>query len=189
MCILCGGDPSDQATDHTITHPFDSNPDERFECLTCERHISEHPDKIEVLAKMEMETIIEHGHEVRVIFPDEPGPGMFAYSVGRSVKDRPELLVTGNLPPEVLGHIINRVAEIDDETPLVAGVDLDEVLDGFRVRLVEVRDMDEAEMFGVTTHFGTEETSALQILWPDADGRFPGEEGFGYTPEQQPVYA
>ena len=186
MCDMCG--PMDQVTDHSIKHPFVLKPDTDLECLTCGKHVSAHPDKREYLAKREMEAIIEHGHQVRVVFPDESGGYMFAYSIGRSLKERPEILVTGALPPPMLGYIVNRVAELDDERGIAAGDVLNDVLEGYPVRLVAVADMEQAEMFGVTANFGTDDTFALQVLWPDAEGRFPGEPEYAYG-DKQPVFA
>jgi hypothetical protein len=181
---MCGPNPALQAVDHSITHPMVvGEPDWQY-CGTCREHVSKHPDKMNFLAKREMELIIEQGHQVQLIFPHEGDEGVpFAYSVGRSVKDRPELLVTGPLPGNMLGYIVNRVAELDDENEISAGDELDDVLSGYPVRIVEVANLDHAEMFGVTQHFM--DATALQILWPDKEGRFPGDEG--YT-TNQPVY-
>ena len=186
MCVVCGPDRADMVVDHGIDHPFELKGDTDFECSTCGRHVSVHPDKMEFLAKWQMETISEHGHQVRGVFGEQ---GNFAYSIGRTVKDRPELLVTGVLPLEVMQSIINNVAAQDDESPVRAGDELDEIIaGGYTVRLVAVRDMDEAQMFGVTNNFGTDDTSALQILWPDSDGHFPGDPGYD-TDLLQPVFA
>lgn len=188
MCVLCGNTPSDQVIDHTITHPFALKEGSDYECETCDQHLSRHPDKMEYLKKREMETIIEYGHQVRYVFPGpDDDSTAFAYSMGRSVKDRPEILVTGQLPHKVMHYIVNRVADLDDERELSAGMELaaGEVLEGYPVRLVQVSDLEEAEMFGVTSNFGTDDTSALQVVWPDLEGRFPDEEGFTF---EQPIF-
>lgn len=189
MCFNCGPDASDTVIDHSITHPFELTPNTDYECQTCGQHVSAHPDKMDFLAKHTMETIIQKGHQVMVIFGNDPvaEPGFF-YTVGRTVKDRPELLLTGSLPAEVGSYILNRVADLDDESPISAGQELDEVLDGYPVRVVQVRDLKEAAMYRVVDNFGTDDTTALQILWPDAEGRFPGEQGYIYG-DAQPVYA
>ena len=185
MCVLCGPGRAEAVVDHSIDHPFELKPDTDNECVECGEHISVHPDKLDFLAKQTMETIAKSGHQVRLIFGSDEQPS-FAYSIGRTVKDRPELFVIGQLDPNTLGYIVNRVAELDDETPLSAGMDLDQVLEGFKVRLVEVRDLEAAQMFGVTTHFS--DATALQVLWPDMEGNFPGEPGY-HTEYEQPVFA
>lgn len=194
MCMLCGNNPSDQAIDHTIDHPFDLAPDTDHMCAECGVHVSAHPDKLEWLKKQEMEHIIDHGHQVRYIFGDD-GPN-FAYSVGRCAIDesKPEFLVYGDLPPEVMQYMVNRVAEIDDERRAAGeflddGDVLDTVLEGYEVALVRVRDLDKAQMFGVTQQFSTANPWALQILWPDAEHRWPGDPDFTYGPDAQPVFA
>jgi hypothetical protein len=185
MCALCGPDRAQLVIDHAIDHPFELEPDSDMDCLTCGRHVAVHPDKLEFLKKHEMDTIIEHGHQVRAVFG---GEAFFAYSIGRTVRDRPEILVTGPLPPNVAHWVVNRVAELDDQSPLQPGQELDTVLEGYRVRLVAVRDLDEAQMFGVTNNFGTEDTSALQVVWPDSDGHFPDDPEYDIT-LAQPVFA
>jgi hypothetical protein len=185
MCVLCGPDRAEAVVDHSIDHPFKLKPETDYECAECGQHVSVHPDKLDFLAKQSMESIIEHGHQVRVIFASEERPD-FAYSIGRTLKERPELFVIGPMDPNMLGYIVNRVAELDDESPLSAGMELDTVLDGFKVRLSPVRDLEEAQMFGVTTHFS--DATALQILWPDIEGNFPGEPGYD-ADYVQPVFA
>jgi len=184
MCAMCGPDRAQLVIDHNINHPFELKVGSDMECLGCGRHVAVHPDKMEFLKKHEMETIIRFGHQVRVVSGEHP----FAYSIGRTVRDRPEILVTGPLPPDMMGWMVNEVAKLDDDHPLSAGMEVSEILVGHPVRLVQVRDLDEAQMFGVTNNFGADDTSALQILWPDMQGRFPGDEGF--DPKiHEPVFA
>lgn len=180
---------SDLAIDHEIDHPFEYVKGTDYLCV-CGRHVSAHPDKIQWLHKREMEDIIEFGHQVRIVFPDDVNDDgvAFAYSIGRSLHYKPEFLVTGNMQPEVLGYIINRVAEIADKIQVAPGDELDEVLEGYKVRLVAVQDLEKAEMFGVISTFG-EETSALQVLWPDENGNFPGDANYEYEAEVQPVFS
>lgn len=186
MCAVCGPDRAQLVVDHSITHPFTLKPGTDLECSTCDRHVSVHPDKMEYLRKRMLEQIVDRGHQVRMIVGDAQAPS-FAYSVGRCVYDRPEILVTGPLAPGIQHYIVNRVAELDTaHHALRAGDELEEVLEGYRVRLVAVRDLDEAQMFGVTQNFGSD-PKALQVLWPDPAGHFPGEPGFDASCNQ-PVY-
>ena len=156
----------------------------------CGAHVSEHVDKLDAIAKRTMENIIKYGHEVRFIFPTDEDPDgcQFWYSVGRSLKYQPEFLITGPLGPTVGQWIVNQAAKLYDEAPFAAGDELpaDTLLDGFPVRIIKVTDPEEAEMFGATEHFS--DVTALQIVWPDANGKFPGEPGYKYDDDVQPLY-
>lgn len=186
MCDLCGDNPSDTVIDHSITHPFALLEGSDMDCAECGQHVSRHPDKMDFLAKQTMERIAKYGHEVRTVFPNEGDEGTcFAYSIGRAAFDRPELLIYGNLPPTTMGYIINQVAALDDGS-LCAGRELDEVIQQYRVRLVDVHDLEEAEMFGVTDHFS--DATALQILWPDPEGNFPGDADYDADKYVQPTF-
>jgi len=181
MCDVCGPDPT-RVVDHEIGHPFELKPGSDNDCNICDEHLSIHPDKMLYLAKRERDRILEFGHEVRAVFPDEEGGTLFAYSVGRAFFDRPEFFVTGGLAPQTMQYMINRLADIDGETPVEAGDELNEVLEGLPVRLREIQDLEAAEMYGVTQKFP--DARALQILWPDREGNLPGDANFDSTFEQ-----
>jgi hypothetical protein len=138
--------------------------------------------------KHSMDTIIKSGHQVLYVFPDSPDQVAFAYTVGRSVKDRPELLMTGPMVAAIMTNILNDVAEYDDSQPINAGdlLPADTVLVDYPARVVAV-DPREAQMFQAINFFG-EDLNALQILWPDAEGRFPGDPGCTIDETFQPRY-
>lgn len=124
----------------------------------------------------------EYKHQVVGVFPTEDNPiTPFAYTAGRGT----ELLMTGQLPVQVMAQLLNDLADLEDVEGLelragqrVAGV----LAGGFKLALVEVRDMREAEMNAST---GTE---ALQAVWPDSEGRYPWDEGYAYPDEVQPLF-
>lgn len=131
-----------------------------------------------------MDTILEHGHQVVVVRDPDDIDSPFAYTVGRAVKDRPELLLTGPVPPTIL----NDLAKYDDGQPLSGGDVLlaDTILTGYPVR-IEVADPMAASMFQAIRLFG-DDVTALQMLWPDPQGLFPGEDGYAYAADVQPFY-
>lgn len=146
-------------------------------CSECGDHVSSHADKMNALEKKMMDDIIEFGHQVIFVFPTPNDPGhTFWYSVGRTVKDRPELLITGPLNQQVGQWMINEAAKIDDEYPLQAGQEIPAgaLLDGYPVRVVKAEPTD-AEMFSATSAFGEDDVTALQLVWPDKQGNFPGD--------------
>lgn len=183
MCVLCGPGRAQAVIDHTITHPFALEPESDHLCSECGEHLSVHPDKMEFLAKRQMDVIIEHGHQIMNIFGDEDPD--FSYTVGRTVKDRPELVITGDLHPDQRATILNEVAAWDDEHPLEPGLIQP---DGFGVALKIVAvDPSEAEMNIAVANFG-DDVVALQVIWPDDQSRFPGDPGYAYGDAFQPVF-
>lgn len=151
-------------------------------------------DEDQGLTKTSMETIIEHGHQVIGVFApgDETGDEddfvPFSYTVGRSMKDRPELLITGPLPIGMQGVILNDLAAYDDEHLLRPGTDLapNTILRGMPVRIVAA-DPVAAEMNQALHLFG-DDITALQMLWPDKHGRLPGDPGFEIPEGVQPTF-
>jgi hypothetical protein len=123
----------------------------------------------------------EYKHMVVGVFPTEDHPGTpFAYTAGRGT----ELLMAGPIPIEVMGQLLNDLADLEDVEGLTleAGQRIPGILAGeLHLALVEVRDMREAEMFQSTG------TRALQAVWPDKDDRFPWDEGYLHG-ELQPVF-
>lgn len=134
--------------------------------------------------------IREHGHSVQCVFPVDDDGHYFWYSIGRSVVGKPEILVTGPLPAEVGGWMVNEVARLYDENPtrFTPGttIEPDVLLSGFPVKVVAVDNPVEAEMFGATRWFG-DDLAAIQIVWPDKEGNFPGDEGWDDR-FKQPVF-
>lgn len=195
MCKDCGPDPAEQVIDHSIDHPFtplaqaiEGGPPDV--CTVCLEHISAHPDKYHYFMQQQAKNISTYGHEIRVVFPTAEEPGhVFGYTIGRTAFDYPELLITGPLQPDHIGGLLNTIAEIPD---LVTGrvlttEELNGQLGPYPAKLMTVTDLAAAQMFGVLKLF-PEGASALQVLWPDAEGRFPDEDGYDLPVDLQPVY-
>jgi len=141
------------------------------------------------LQQQTLDTIIKYGHQVIGVLADEESGHRFAYSVGRSVKDLPELVVNGPLPQKVAQHMINEAARLQDEEdiPLADGYEFEPntLIAGFPVRVVKV-DPARSQMFQALFLFG-DDIEALQLVWPDTNGAWPGEPG--YTERYfQPIY-
>lgn len=133
--------------------------------------------------------IMQHGHQVIGVFPaDEDDPPPFAYTVGRTAKGRPELLITGPLPPPVAGAILNDAAARDDESPLEPGQAVGGLLQGGYVLQVVEADPLAGEMYQALAFYDGQDVRALQLVWPDQDGLFPWDAGFGFEPWVQPIH-
>lgn len=120
---------------------------------------------------VEAERIVErHGHGVMTV--DDYGPGRFAYSYGLARHFRPEFLVLG-LPPALAGDVIDAAG--------ASGVrfegDYEHILKGRTARFVSAPAEHKARMSFARLMAPDGEFEALQILCPNSEGRFPGEEG------------
>ena len=141
-----------------------------------------------------IDTILEYGHQVVLVYPVEGGDDHvpFAYTVGRSLRDEPELLITGSLPPAIAGKILNDAVRLHDEGKFV-------LQDGFEypagtllrgpygARAVEV-DPRASEMFQAINMMGEDRVRALQIVWPCPLGGYPGEQRYSLPRDSQPIH-
>ncbi|KQY61820.1 DUF4262 domain-containing protein [Nocardioides sp. Root140] len=120
--------------------------------------------------------IRDHGHQVQVVFGGVP----FAYSIGRILKGRPEIFVTGPVEPQLLGMLVNAAAAYDDDcelpfSPVAVTLPAGSLLAQAPARVVAV-DPHAAEMFAAINFAGFT-VPALQIILPDPNMKFPGEPG------------
>ena len=127
------------------------------------------------------EAIAEHGWAVEMIpAGDSPEEPEFAYTIGlhRSF-GHPELLLVG-LPPEVSHEILNLCGDrVSAGESFVDGARVGEVLEGMDVQFREVcaRASFEEYVGYALWYYGDESFRLMQLMWPDAEGRFPGEPG------------
>lgn len=120
--------------------------------------------------------IEETGWHVIKVPEDAEGPG-YAFTIGlwRSFQ-HPELMIFG-LPLDVC-HVILNVAgrEVKGGAVLRAGETTDALLDGHLCALRDVPASRHRELLGAAVGFyAPEPFPALQVVWPDRDGRFPSE--------------
>jgi hypothetical protein len=163
MCDICKGDPS------SVT-----------------------PERLEELDRETDQMILEHGQVVRVVFDDVETN--FAYTIGRAFRNQPELLITGNILPEVAQMILNHIGEIINDDPedftrekMTDGMLLQGVLGNNYVAFLKpIRDLNEAQMFGVLDRFP--HAWGLQVLWPDPEHHLPHEAAYSLSPEDQPLF-
>lgn len=124
-------------------------------------------------------SIREHGWFRTCVAGDEEGPG-FSYTTGF-------LLATGQ--PEVIvfslkseaGHNLlwNLFDCARDGDTLPVGVPVADVIDHWNVYLFPVAQRHYREHLGWSRWFyGNDQFPCLQLVWPDAGGIFPWEDGF-----------
>lgn len=135
-------------------------------------------ERMDAYERTARQMIDEHGWMLQGVFPTqaEPGPD-FVYTVGLTKWNwHPEIIVFG-LPHRVGGNLLNQLgAQVRDGRRYAAGEVLDDLLVDYPAHLVAVADT--AEHFGMARRLYGPDITALQLVWPDQDGRFPWEQGF-----------
>ena len=111
-----------------------------------------------------------------------PAPGQPArsYTVGLAGKQLPELVVFGLSQEEAL-DVLNRIAErLRAGEGIADKARLEEVLPYRTVLVRELTLAAAGSQMGAARMFAKNKPwRALQVFWPDAEGRFPGEKDCG----------
>lgn len=119
-----------------------------------------------------------HGWAVQNVPATDAKPG-FAYTVGLWERHRaPEVLISG-LEPHVAGGLCNLVAERAVERgPLPTGIPVEGVLTRLPVVLVPIRGAaSHDDLVLLRALWPAARPEAVQLVWPDARGRFPWDDG------------
>lgn len=140
--------------------------------------------------RMKQLTMIrEFGWMVQGVFPTEQDQGVcFGYTIGLTEAGLPELLISGNLSPEALKSILNLAAQRHIRDEIQPGEELTG-LANTSLRVLTCRP--DAPVQQARNLYG-KRVRVLQLIWPDKQGRFPDEEGFGgglnIDLDPQPLY-
>lgn len=119
--------------------------------------------------------IKEHGWMVQGVFPTEQDPGVaFAYTIGLTAAGLPELLISGNIGMDVTVHLLNDLAKMHLREEIKPG---DEVAGIANVVFHVAECGPDVEVQQARNHYG-DKVRVIQIIWPDKEGRYPGDEGF-----------
>ncbi|MBZ9752066.1 DUF4262 domain-containing protein [Deinococcus sp. HMF7604] len=141
-----------------------------------------HPSFQKVLADVE-----QFGWHVVMVPADAEGPG-FAYTIGLTATyGHPELLIFG-LPLPTMHAILNVAGElVRAGQKFQAGTRSDAILEGAEVLFGTIRDLYQDEYLGQAQRFsGQRRVAALQLIWPNRAGQFPGLET-PVDPDIQPL--
>jgi Domain of unknown function (DUF4262) len=116
------------------------------------------------------ENIAEYGWSSIGVTGERP----FFYTIGLYESyGLPEFAIAG-LPANIAHGVVSQAVALARETPFVDGDVSSDILVGYEARLRAV----ESDEFSVANvHYGHRDTPFLQIIWPDANGCFPGDEG------------
>jgi len=144
------------------------------------------PTDAQLTAYMErVQTIVaEHGWMIQAVGGSETEPG-FCYTVGLSDYDHPEFIMFG-LPFETAAHLLNDLGErVRGAVKFSDGVIVDDLLQNYPVYLMAV--IDPTEHLSVARKYAGGTVPALQVVWPDAEGRFPWDPGYPTEYKVMPV--
>jgi hypothetical protein len=131
------------------------------------------------------EKIAEHGWMVQGVFPTtmQEGPA-FGYTIGLTDAGLPELLLVGNLGFPNLQALLNGAALMHVKNEIQPGDELTDLANmPFRVIAASTSELGMAHNY----YRGLKEVRALQLIWPDPDGKFPGESQF-FTDAKQKLF-
>ena len=123
--------------------------------------------------------IARSGHAV-ITVPPAPGGVGLTYSVGLLPSGMPELLLTGIVGKQgvmILNEVV-RVLRASGAVPTDGGTVEKAVNVPLRLRVIDADAARAYMRMASERHGRQEEFRALQVMWPDASGTFPDEEGY-----------
>ena len=129
-------------------------------------------------------TIAKHGWMIQGVFPREGDIDVpFAYTVGLTEAGLPELVIAGLGWPDA-GHILNDAARRHTADEILPGATVDGVASvPFRAVAAPLAEVNMARNL-----YGADRVRAVQLVWPDAGGAYPGEPGWALGDGVQPIY-
>ncbi|MCR6486303.1 DUF4262 domain-containing protein [Amycolatopsis sp. OK19-0408] len=154
-------------------------------CLVCQDYGDQ--DQLDDVDTSLARAVADPGWAVLKV-PEDPS---WAFTIGLWHSYRaPELAMFG-LDADVMHELLNQLAErVKAGHPPAADTEIDDLLEG-RTRLA-VRETDDswrAPLFGTSIGFyrATRGVPTHQVVWSDADGRFPWQDGYpGRLADAQP---
>lgn len=135
------------------------------------------------LTEQVLPIIAEHGWMIQAVFgtaTDHDAP--FAYTVGLTAAGLPELVVSG-LPYETSGSILNDAARRHLADEIQPGATVDDIASvPFRAVAAPLAEVNMARNL-----YGLDRVRAVQLVWPDDAGNYPGDVGWKLG-NGQPIY-
>ncbi|MFV2112921.1 DUF4262 domain-containing protein [Micromonospora sp. LOL_025] len=137
------------------------------------------------------EEIIETtGWAVTHVLPTDDATVPFAYTVGLTAHDYPELITAG-LPPEVAHSLLNDLARrvYDKAERFTHGQRISDLIAGYDAIVIGGPPTDELPPAMAINRYGRDRIRLQQLVWPDRHNRFPWEDGYSFAPQAQPLIA
>ncbi|WP_168140629.1 DUF4262 domain-containing protein [Mycolicibacterium frederiksbergense] len=157
-------------------------------CLICAGGAT---DTVEPRKRRTVATVERYGHQCTTVGASQPDglapPYGFTSGMWHSYR-QPELAIYGIGGHEVMTHTLNTVAdrtvalgrqaEHDDRFSGVLNMP-GVAVGGYWLMLAQVHPSWLGSQFGISLEFNAgNQVDFLQVVWPDAEGRYPGEPGF-----------
>jgi hypothetical protein len=123
--------------------------------------------------------ITEHGWYCQAVFPvDDDYQPHFAYTVGLCERGWPELVMIGLPAKASYRYLAELVARyVDERQPFPIGEPIGGLVDGHNLVLIEATADETWTEYAKLAHSRAEVHAdgrrALQVVWPDAEGRYP----------------
>lgn len=136
--------------------------------------------------------IDRYGWAVVSVQPAEADPAAvpFAYTVGLTEYDYPELLIAG-LPPELAHPLLNDMAGrvFDRAERFTTGQHISDLLTGYDAVMIDGTATEDLHPGAAYVRYGTDRVRVQQIVWPDPQGRFPWDDDYSKDQRVQPLLA
>ncbi len=132
---------------------------------------AEHASRQAKFRSMLRQEIIDKGWMVVCVFPvREQGTTLFAYTIGLTEAGLPELLISGDVEPDLLHDVLNKAAKQHLRDELLDGASVH--LEGIPTPLKVVCCGASAPIQQARDHYADPDNrhrrvKALQLLWPD----------------------
>ncbi|MEV5691989.1 DUF4262 domain-containing protein [Micromonospora globbae] len=144
---------------------------------------------LEEFFRIQQKHIDEIGWSVTAVLPAPTEAGApFAYTVGLTEHDVPELVIAG-LDPHIAQALLNDLARRvhDRAERLTHGQRVTDLLVGYDAVIVEGPATEALHPGAAYARYGADRVRLQQIVWPDKHGRFPWDDGYGYPAHVQPL--
>ena len=133
-------------------------------------------EKVDELLDKIHADIEKFGWSAIYVYPDASNPVPFGYTVGMmETYGHPELIVYGLGTEDAHGVLRNAARLIKNGEVLTDGESYKEIVD--EPYSIEARSHHSGPPMNWATKYYDQETEAIQLVWPDKEGLFPGEEG------------
>jgi hypothetical protein len=149
------------------------------------------PD-IDDFLRRQQQIIDTVGWAVMHVLPEEdPDTSTaFAYTVGLTAHDYPELLIAG-LPTEIAHALLNDLAGrvYDQAQRFTHGQRISDLIAGYDAIIVDGAPSDDLLPGVAIARYRRDRIRLQQVLWPDPQGRFPFDAGYDVDAHPQPLIA
>ncbi|MFJ6167248.1 DUF4262 domain-containing protein [Micromonospora orduensis] len=148
---------------------------------------------IKDLLRRQNQIIDTTGWAVTHVLPTDDDPhttAPFAYTVGLTAHDYPELITAG-LPPEVAHSLLNDLARrvYDKAERFTHGQRVSDLIAHYDAIIIDGPPTDELLPGMAISRYGRDQIRLQQMVWPDPQGRFPWDNGYSFDPQVQPLIA